>query len=310
MVSATTSQSVGKQRVRDRAAPPTLERPGVAWAVPGLLFFLVFAVAPMVGVLYLSFTHWDGLNAPQFTGAENWSRFFGDSQVWQATAVTGVLLVGNILVQAPVSILLGVWAAGHQRNRAVLSAVFFLPLLLSTAATAIMWRQLLDPNFGLPSKVQWLFGANPLGTQQGAIACLVLVTSWQFVPFHSLLYQGAARAIPQTLYQAASIDGAGRRLQFFHITLPQLRNTMITSTIFMVVGGLTAFDIVLLLTNGGPGTDTSILPFSMYQTAFRTYDYGYASAIASFLLLIATAASVLLTKLSGYDKMTSTLEGL
>ncbi|MFI6975783.1 carbohydrate ABC transporter permease [Streptomyces phaeochromogenes] len=310
MVSATTSQSVGKQRVRDRAAPPTLERPGVAWAVPGLLFFLVFAVAPMVGVLYLSFTHWDGLNTPQFTGAENWTRFFGDSQVWQATAVTGVLLVGNILVQAPVSILLGVWAAGHQRNRAVLSAVFFLPLLLSTAATAIMWRQLLDPNFGLPSKVQWLFGANPLGTQQGAIACLVLVTSWQFVPFHSLLYQGAARAIPPTLYQAASIDGAGRRLQFFHITLPQLRNTMITSTIFMVVGGLTAFDIVLLLTNGGPGTDTSILPFSMYQTAFRTYDYGYASAIASFLLLIATAASVLLTKLSGYDKMTSTLEGL
>ncbi|WP_435862552.1 carbohydrate ABC transporter permease [Streptomyces phaeochromogenes] len=310
MVSATTSHSVGKQRVRDRAAPPTLERPGVAWAVPGLLFFLVFAVAPMAGVLYLSFTHWDGLNAPQFTGAENWSRFFGDSQVWQATAVTGVLLVGNILVQAPVSILLGVWAAGHQRNRAVLSAVFFLPLLLSTAATAIMWRQLLDPNFGLPSKVQWLFGANPLGTQQGAIACLVLVTSWQFVPFHSLLYQGAARAIPQTLYQAASIDGAGRRLQFFHITLPQLRNTMITSTIFMVVGGLTAFDIVLLLTNGGPGTDTSILPFSMYQTAFRTYDYGYASAIASFLLLLATAASVLLTKISGYDKMTSTLEGL
>ena len=310
MVSATTSRPVRKQRVRDRAAPPTLERPGVAWAVPGLLFFLVFAVAPMVGVLYLSFTHWDGLSTPQFTGAENWSRFFGDSQVWQSTLVTGVLLIGNIVVQAPVSILLGVWAAGHQRNRAVLSAVFFLPLLLSTAATAIMWRQLLDPNFGLPAKTEWLFGSNPMGTQQGAIACLVLVTTWQFVPFHSLLYQGAARAIPHTLYQAAAIDGAGRVRQFVHITLPQLRNTMITSTIFMVVGGLTAFDIVLLLTNGGPGTDTAILPFSMYQTAFRTYDYGYASAIASFLLLLATAASVLLTKLSGYDKMTSTMEGL
>ena len=299
-----------KQRVRDRAAPPTLERPGVAWAVPGLLFFLVFAVAPMVGVVYLSFTHWDGLNPPQFTGMENWSRFFGDSQVWQSTVVTGALLIGNIVVQAPVSILLGVWAAGPQRNRAVLSALFFLPLLLSTAATAVMWRQLLDPNFGLPSKFEWLFGSDPMGTQQGAIACLVLVTTWQFVPFHSLLYQGAARAIPHTLYQAASIDGAGRVRQFVHITLPQLRNTMITSTIFMVVGGLTAFDIVLQLTNGGPGTHTSTLPFSMYQTAFRTYDYGYASAIASFLLLLATAASVLLTKLSGYDKMTSTMEGL
>lgn len=207
-----------KQRVRDRAAPPTLERPGVAWAVPGLLFFLVFAVAPMVGVLYLSFTHWDGLSTPQFTGTENWSRFFGDSQVRQSTLVTGALLIGNIVVQAPVSILLGVWAAGPQRNRAVLSALFFLPLLLSTAATAVMWRQLLDPNFGLPSKFEWLFGANPMGTQQGAIACLVLVTTWQFVPFHSLLYQGAARAIPHTLYQAAAIDGAGRVRQFVHIT--------------------------------------------------------------------------------------------
>jgi xylobiose transport system permease protein len=85
---------------------------------------------------------------------------------------------------------------------------------------------------------------------------------------------------------------------------------MVTSTTFMVIGGLTAFDIVLLLTNGGPGTDTSILPFSMYQTAFRTYDYGYASAIASFLLLLATGASLALMKISGYDKMTSTLEGL
>jgi xylobiose transport system permease protein len=283
----------------------------VGWAIPGLVFFLVFAVAPMVGVLYLSLTSWDGLNAPQFTGLANWSRFIDDGQIWQSTLVTGVLLVGNIAVQAPISILLGVWSAGHQRNRAVLSAIFFLPLLLSTAATAVMWRQLLDPNFGVPAKLGALFGdSNVLGTQKGAIICLIIVTSWQFVPFHSLLYQGAARAIPNTLYQAAEIDGAGRVRQFIHITLPQLRNTMVTSTTFMVIGGLTAFDIVLLLTNGGPGTDTSILPFSMYQTAFRTYDYGYASAIASFLLLLATGASLALMKISGYDKMTSTLEGL
>ena len=310
MVSLTSARLVRNRKARDRAAP-TLERPGVGWAIPGLVFFLVFAVAPMVGVLYLSLTSWDGLNAPQFTGLANWSRFIDDGQIWQSTLVTGVLLVGNIAVQAPISILLGVWSAGHQRNRAVLSAIFFLPLLLSTAATAVMWRQLLDPNFGVPAKLGALFGdSNVLGTQKGAIICLIIVTSWQFVPFHSLLYQGAARSIPNTLYQAAEIDGAGRVRQFIHITLPQLRNTMVTSTTFMVIGGLTAFDIVLLLTNGGPGTDTSILPFSMYQTAFRTYDYGYASAIASFLLLLATGASLALMKISGYDKMTSTLEGL
>lgn len=284
----------------------------MAWAVPGLVFFLVFAVLPMAGVLYLSLTHWDGLTAPQFTGLSNWRHFLNDGTVWQSTLVTGVLLLGNMVVQAPVSILLGTWSAGYQRNRAVLSAVFFLPLLLSTAATSIMWRQLLDPNFGVPSKLGWLLGGNTnlFGSQQGAITCLILVTSWQYIPFHTLIYQGAVRAIPETLYQAAAIDGAGRVRQFFHITLPQLRNAIITSTTFMVVGGLTAFDIVLLLTDGGPGTDTAILPFKMYQTAFQTYDFGYGSVIASFLLLVATGISLVLVKVSGYDKMTSTMEGL
>ena len=312
MASLTTSRPIRKDRDALPRDTPSVGRPGAGWAIPGLLFFAVFALLPMAGVVYLSLTSWDGLSSPQFIGLGNWTRFLGDHQVVRSTVVTGVLLLANIAVQAPISVLLGVWSAGHQRNRAVLSAVFFLPLLLSTAATAVMWRQLLDPNFGLPAKISWLFGgnANLLGSQTGSIACLVAVTSWQFIPFHSLLYQGAARNIPETLYQAASIDGAGRARQFLHITLPQLRNTMITSTMFMVVGGLTAFDVVLLLTNGGPGTDTAILPFEMYQTAFVTYDYGYAAAIAAFLLLLATGASLLMVKLTGYDKMTSTQEGM
>ena len=294
------------------ASNPSVGRPSASWAIPGLVFFGVFALLPMAGVVYLSLTSWDGVTAPQFIGMHNWSRFLGDHQMVQSTIVTGVLLLGNIALQAPISILLGVWAAGKQRNRAVLSAIFFLPLLLSTAATSVMWRQLLDPNFGLPSKMSWLFlgDQNMLGSQAGSIVCLIAVTSWQFVPFHSLLYQGAARNVPETIYQAAAIDGAGRARQFFSITLPLLRNTIITSTTFMVVGGLTAFDVVLLLTNGGPGTDTAILPFEMYQTAFVTYDYGYAAAIATFLLLLATGASLLLVKLTGYNKMTSTQEGL
>ena len=312
MVSLASGRPVRQGRAPRRPAAPSAGRPGAVWAVPGLVFFAVFALAPMIGVVYLSFTSWDGLTSPQLIGLHNWSRFFGDHQVVQATVVTGVLLVGNIAVQAPISILIGVWSAGRQRNRAVLSAIFFLPLLFSTAATAVMWRQLLDPNFGLPAKVSWLFAgnANVLGSQAGAVACLIAVTSWQFIPFHTLLYQGAARNIPDMLYQAAELDGAGRVRQFFHITLPQLRNTIITSTMFMVVGGLTAFDVVLLLTNGGPGTDTAILPFMMYQTGFETYDFGYAATIAGFLLLLATGASLLMVKLTGYDKMTSTLEGL
>jgi xylobiose transport system permease protein len=311
MVSLTSVRPVRRRAVRPAAAPRS-GRPGAAWAVPGLIFFGVFALLPMAGVVYLSLNSWDGVTAPQFTGWRNWSRFLGDQQIVQSTIVTGILLLGNVAVQAPISILLGVWSAGKQRNRAVLSAIFFLPLLLSTAATTVMWRQLLDPNFGLPSKASWLFlgDQNMLGTQAGSIFCIIAVTSWQYIPFHTLLYQGAARNVPATLYQAAALDGAGRVRQFVSITLPQLRTTIITSTTFMVVGGLTAFDVVLLLTNGGPGTDTATLPFTMYQTAFVTYDYGYAAAVATFLLLLATGASLLLVKLTGYTKMDSSLEGM
>jgi xylobiose transport system permease protein len=301
--------------VRGRSAHrtrPATGRPGAAWAVPGLLYFVLFAVVPMIAVAYLSFTDWDGLNTPRLNGGANWSRLVHDPAIAHATVVTFVLLIGNIVVQAPIAILLGVWSAGPQRNRAALSTVFFIPLVLSTAATAVMWRQLLDPNFGVPSKLPWLFGGdgNFVGTGTGAIVCLVAVTSWQFIPFHTLMYQAAARAIPPTLYQAAEIDGAGRVRQFRSITLPQLRNTIITSSTFMVVGGLTAFDIVLVLTNGGPGTDTATLPFRMYQEGFTSYEMGYASAIAVVLLALSTGISLLLVRVTGYDKMQSTLEGL
>jgi len=301
--------------VRGRTAHrtrPATGRPGAAWALPGLLFFILFAVIPMIAVAYLSFTDWDGLSTPRLNGGANWARLVHDPAIVHATVVTFVLLIGNMLVQAPIAILVGVWSAGPQRNRAALSTIFFVPLVLSTAATAVMWRQLLDPNFGVPAKLPWLFGGdgNFVGTSDGAIVCLVAVTSWQFIPFHTLLFQASARAIPHTLYQAAEIDGAGRVRQFLSITLPQLRNTIITASTFMVVGGLTAFDIVLVLTNGGPGTDTATLPFRMYQEGFTSYDMGYASAIAVVLLALATGLSLLLVRVTGYDKMQSTLEGL
>ena len=178
-------------------------------------------------------------------------------------------------------------------------------------ASVPLWRALLDPNFGVPAQAKWLFGnGNLFGTQSGAIGVLVFVGAWQFTPFHTLIYQGAARSIPQVLYQAAQIDGAGTVRQFFHITLPQLRNSIITSMILMVVGGLTTFDTVLILTQGGPGTDTTISAYYMYQKAFKGFDFGAGAAIALVLVLVATVISLVVVRLSGYDRMRSTAEGV
>ncbi|MEZ0067584.1 xylobiose transport system permease protein [Streptacidiphilus sp. MAP12-20] len=298
-------------RLKARRAGVGVTRPGFAWAVPATVFFLLFAILPLVLVAVLSFTSWDGISSPHFNGLANWTKLINDPVMTQSIWLTLLLTALGVVTQTPVSILLGVWAAGHQRNRAVLSAIFFVPLLLSATAVSVLWRALLDPNFGIPGQLPWLFGnGNLLGSQAGSIAVLTFVGMWQFTPLHALLYQGGARAVPQVLYQAAAIDGAGTVRQFFHITLPQLRNTMITSMILMVVGGLTTFDTVLILTQGGPGTDTTVSAYYMYQQGFKEFDFGAGSAIALVLVVVATLISLAVVRLSGYDKMRSTAEGI
>ncbi|MYX42842.1 ABC transporter permease subunit [Streptomyces sp. SID89] len=278
-------------------------RPNAAWALPAVLFFGFFAVVPMALAFYLSFTKWNGLGDPQPAGLANWRKLLDDPRLTQSLTVTVLLTVVSWVFQTVVSLLLGVWAAGRQRNRAILSAVFFVPFLLSSTAISLLFYALLDPNFGLVR-------GDTLGSTSGAFLAIVFVGGWQFIPFHTLIYQGGARQIPEVLYQAAAIDGAGRCRQFLSITLPQLRNTATTSGVLMIVGSLTYFETVLILTQGGPGTDTAILPYLMYEAGFKNYDFGYASAVASFLVVAATALSLLLVRLTGFGAMRSTREGM
>ncbi|MBB4934550.1 xylobiose transport system permease protein [Lipingzhangella halophila] len=281
-------------------------RPGAVWALPALLFFGAFALLPLVLVAYLSLTAWNGLGTPDFIGTQNWEELAGDPAMREAVGLSTALTTLSWLVQTPISLLLGVWAAGPQRNRAILSAIFFVPLLLSTAAIAILWRALLEPNFGPMSNVGWF--PNLLGDSPSALLVIVFVTAWQFIPLHTLLYQGGARQIPVSLYQAAEIDGASRARAFWHITLPQLRNTITTSSVLMVVGTLTYFETVLVITGGKH--HTTIVPYLMYESGFVATRLGYASAVACTLVVVATAVSLAMVRFTGFGSMRSTREGM
>ncbi|MGW4495473.1 carbohydrate ABC transporter permease [Streptomyces sp. NPDC004376] len=278
-------------------------RPHPSWALPAVLFFGFFALLPMVLAFCLSFTTWNGLGDARPAGLANWHKLIGDDRLTQSLIATALLTVASWVFQTLASLLLGVWAAGRQRNRAILSAVFFVPFLLSSTAISLLFYALLDPNFGIVR-------GDTLGSTSGAFLALVFVGGWQFIPFHTMIYQGGARQIPDVLYQAAAIDGAGRLRRFVSITLPQLRHTATTSGVLMIVGSLTYFETVLILTQGGPGTDTAILPYLMYEAGFKSYDFGYASAVATFLVVAATALSLLLIRLSGFGAMRSTREGM
>ncbi|GAA2258507.1 ABC transporter [Streptomyces ruber] len=292
--------------------PPRREpRSILPWlAAPALVVFAGFAVIPLVGVFALSFTTWDGIGAIQPSGLTSWRAVLTDPGLPHALWVTFLVMAVSWAVQTPLSILIGTFLAGRQRYRAVLGVVYFVPVTLSSAAIALAYKALLDPNFGLGAglRIQAL-SQDWLGRPGLAFGVVVFVVSWQFVPFHSLIYQGGVQQIPKSLYEAAQLDGAGRVRQFFSITLPQLKYTIITSSTLMVVGSLTFFDLIFVLTEGGPGDATRVLALDMYKRGFQASLMGPASAIAVILVLVGLALALLLRRLGGRDAGASQLEG-
>jgi raffinose/stachyose/melibiose transport system permease protein len=283
----------------------------VAWmALPALLFFVAFGVVPLLGVLLLSFTSWDGIGVIRPAGFDSWRSVLTDPGLPHALWVTFVVIALSWAVQTPLSILLGVFLAGHQRYRELLAVLFFIPLLLSSAAIAITYKALLDPNFGLGAGLHIpLLTQDWLGRGNLAMGVIIFVVSWQYIPFHTLIYQGAVRQIPKSMYEAAQLDGAGRVRMFFRITLPQLKYTIIVSSTLMVVGSLTFFDLIFVLTEGGPGDATRVLALDMYKRGFQANLMGPASAIAVILVLVGLALALLLRRLGGGSSSASQLEG-
>lgn len=295
-----------RARPRARRSGPTL------WmAFPALACFGLFAVVPLIGATVLSATSWDGLGTPTFVGLENWERVVADPVTRNALVLTLQVTAFSWLIQTPISLLLGVFMAGQQRYRALLSVLFFLPLLFSAAAVAIAYKSLLDPNFGFGPAlgVPWL-AKDWLGNPDLALGVVLFVIAWSFIPFHSLLYQAGVRQIPATIFEAARLDGAGRVSQFWNITLPQLKYTIVTSSTLMIVGSLTYFDLIFVLTGGGPGNATRILPLDMYLKGFRSYDMGGASVVAVFLVVVGLLVALALNRLSGAHRMESQMEGV
>lgn len=282
---------------------------------PTLVLYGGLILVPIALAVALSLYKWNGVGALRYVGAANWAAFFHDPLAAHSLEVTGVLAAVSWAVQTPLAMALGLFLAGRQRYRAVYGAIFLLPLLLSTAGIALMWQALLDPNFG---GIAWLGNhfalhflvQSWLGDPATALWTIVALVAWQFVPFHMLLYRMGRSQIPDVLYEAAALDGASRLQRLLRITLPQLRYTIVVSGTLMVVGSLTYFDIVYILTSGGPGDSTRVLALDMYQAAFVANTYGYASVLAVVLGVIGIVVALVLVKTTGFSSMTSEREGM
>ncbi|HWG02542.1 MAG TPA: sugar ABC transporter permease [Trebonia sp.] len=281
---------------------------------PPMLLFCLFIVVPMIAAVVLSFLKWNGLGTPTWAGGANWTQFFRDPVARTSVAVTAKVVVLSYVVQTPIAIALGMFTAGRQRYKTVYATIFVLPLLMSTAGIALVWESMLDPNFGALTALSksWhlaFLNQNWLGDPNLTLYVIVAIIAWQFIPFHTLLYGVGRRQIPAVLYEAAVLDGASPAQLFWRVTLPQLRYTIVTSGILMIVGSLTYFDIIYIMTDGGPGYTTRVLSLDMYNAAFQQDQYGYASVLAVILGVIGIAVAVGLVRFTGFASMASQQEG-
>jgi raffinose/stachyose/melibiose transport system permease protein len=290
-------------------------RADIAWLSPTLVLYGAFIAVPMAFALLLSFTKWDVVGRLRWAGFANWSQFFSDPVAHHSLVVTLELAGLSWVVQTPLAMALGIFIAGTQRYRAVYAAIYLLPLLMSTAGLALMWQGVLEPTFGglasLASSLHLSFlNQNWLGSTSITFFVIVAIITWQFVPFHTLIYQAGRRAIPVELYDAAMVDGADVLQAFRYVTLPQLRYTIVTSSTLILVGSLTYFDIIYILTLGGPDDKTMVLAMDMYNVGFMQTTFGYASVLAVVLGAIGIVVAIGLVRLTGFSTMRSGQEGV
>ena len=280
---------------------------------PFLLLFLVFGVFPLVFSLYLAFQSWEpaaGLSTMKFVGLENFSFALQDEWFWKSLKNTAWLAIATGVPQHLVAIPLAVFIHGaYRRSRNAIIGIYFLPYITSTVAIAMMFTTLFSTDYGVINQglralgqlpgLGWLLPAQPidwLNHAKNVKPAISLVVFWRYLGFNTVLYLAALQTIPADIYEAATMDGAGRWQQFWCITLPSLRPMIYFGVMLSVIGGMQLFEEPFILTGGRGGTDQAGMTTAMYmyRTAFEFNDFGGASAL-SWLLFVFVALLTWLT---------------
>lgn len=263
---------------------------------PFVILFLVFGMFPLAFSLYLAFQSWEptaGLGTMQFVGLENFAFSLQDEWFWKSLKNTAWLAVASGVPQHLVAIPLAVFIhTSFKRLRNGVVGAYFLPYITSTVAIAIMFSSLFSTDFGIVNTMLGrFFGVAPidwLGTPENIKPAIAMIVFWRYVGFNVVLYLAALQTIPKDLYEAATMDGAGRLQQFFHITLPSLKPMIFFGVTLSVIGGLQLFEEPFILTGGRGGSDQAGMTTAiyLYRMAFDFNDFGAASAMSWLLFVV------------------------
>lgn len=275
-----------------------------AFLAPALLGFTVFVAGPIIASLVLTVFSWDLLTPARFVGIENFQRLAMDKRVLTAYGVTATFVVSQVTLTATIGMILalGVHHISMVRLRYLFRTVFFFPVITSTASVAIVWTYLYNTDRGVINYYMTQIGLSPiawLSSSASAIWAIIIMSVWKSLGFDFILFEAGLKNIPQHLYEAARIDGAGSWKQFWYITLPMLTPTLLFSIVMGLIGAFQVFDAPYIMTTGGPGDATRTIVMHIYENGFRFLRVGYASTISLTLfgiILSITIAQLALSK--------------
>lgn len=305
MTAETTTALPAKKRRKRLSSKHREWVAGYLFILPDVIGLAIFLGLPMVLSLVLGLYDVDGFGGFSFVGLANYQRMFSDPLFWAATRVTAfytVLLVPALYVSG-LGLALLVQKPG--RLNSVLRSMFFAPQMVSLVVVALIWQFLVVDKIGIFSRLMsalGLGGISLLGDPNFAMYTVIIVTVWFLMGFYMLIFLGGLQDIPGEYYEAARIDGATALQRFWYITLPLLRPTtffVILVSLVAAVAGAQAFDVIYVMTSGGPANATSVLIIYIYQQAFGFGAFGYAAAMASvlvFVLMLITVALFMITR--------------
>jgi raffinose/stachyose/melibiose transport system permease protein len=259
-----------------------------AWAflLPALLVYAAFVLWPIVQSVRFSLLRWNVVGETTFCGWDNYVWLLHDAVFWRALWHNLLLAAVSLAVQLPIAVGLAVLLSHVGRGRGLFRTAFFAPMVMPTVAIGLLWRFIYQPEVG---PLAHLLGdaSFDLGNVRTALPAIMIAICWRHIGFHTVLMMAGVEAIPDQQYEAARVDGAGEWRVFWHVTLPQLRPVIAVSALLSIIGSLRYFDLVKVMTNGGPAHASELVATYVFKTGIDSAQMGRGSALAVALLVVA-----------------------
>ncbi len=267
------------------------------FVLPAFIFYLCFFAFPFLSSIYLSFTDWNGIGWPEFTGLANWLRFFTDGQALAALWNNIVWVVLGTAAPIAIGLVLAVMLWSGARGSLAYRTIYFLPVVLSPVVIGLIWGWIYNPLFGLLNTGLRAIGLGGLargwlGGADSALYAVLTTAIWSYVGFCIVVLFAGLQKVDSELLDAARVDGASAWKRFKNVIIPQIRPVLTMVIVYTVIGGFNVFDVVWVMTGGGPNNRSRSIVQFVYEQGFKTWDVGYAAAASEVLFLIIAVVGI------------------